>query len=407
MILLAAAWFEMALPAVVEGFFAFWFGAAVGSFVNVLAYRIPEGLSVIRPPSRCPKCGRLLTARENLPVIGWLLLRGKCRGCSQPISIQYPLVELAVGIVTVWLYVMLYHVEPGGWWAGGTSRWWRAAGLTGSLPAAAGLVVLIGGMAAVALCDAARYLVPMSIVRWVAGVGLASWVVQSSFSTRPASLWPPIPAVAGTWQAVTIGASIGLLLANVMLWKGWIRRSFADYEQFVAEGETLGDYPHARREMWPELAFIGVIALGAVAGWLSRGTLGAPLPNAALEVLVAALAGYLCGGAIVWLVRVAGTLAFGREAMGLGDVHILAAAGAVLGWRDPLVAFLVAPFPALAWTVAQRLIRAPSARRELPFGPYLVIGLAVVLLLRPALVDLAQLLQWIPADSAATVRAYE
>lgn len=405
--LFASAWFDLALPAIVEGFFAFWFGAAVGSFVNVLAYRIPEGLSVVRPPSRCPKCGRLLTARENLPVIGWLLLRGKCRGCAQPISVQYPLVELLVGIVTVWLYVILYHAEPTGWWASGTSSWWRAAGLLGSLPAAAGLVVLIGGMAAVALCDAARFLVPMSLVRWVAGVGVSAWVVQSAFSTRPSGLWPPIPAVSGVWQAVTIGATLGLVLANVLLWKGWIRRSFSDYEQFVDEGQTLGDYPHARREMKPELAFMGVIAAGGVAGWYVRGTLGAPLPHAGLEVLVAALAGYLAGGAIVWCVRVAGTLAFGREAMGLGDVHILAAAGAVLGWRDPLLAFLIAPFPALAWTILQRCFRPPSARSELPFGPYLVVGLAVVLLLRPALMDLAQLLQWIPADSAANVHAYQ
>lgn len=77
------------------------FGALVGSFLNVVIARVPKGLSVVRPPSRCPKCLRPIAWYENVPVISWLLLRGKCRGCDLPISIRYPLVELATSLLAV------------------------------------------------------------------------------------------------------------------------------------------------------------------------------------------------------------------------------------------------------------------------------------------------------------------
>lgn len=79
----------------------FIFGSCFGSFLNVVVYRLPEGLSLIHPPSRCPKCGHRLTARENIPVFGWLFLRGKCRWCKTPIPIRYPLVETFVGLLFV------------------------------------------------------------------------------------------------------------------------------------------------------------------------------------------------------------------------------------------------------------------------------------------------------------------
>lgn len=398
----------LGLPPLVEGFFAFWMGAAVGSFVNVLVYRMPRGLSVIRPPSRCPGCGKLLGWSENLPVIGWLLIRGRCKGCGCRVSPRYPIVEALVGILVAWMYLMLYQADPGGWWSRGTSPWWIHAGVWWSLPALAAMVVLVGGMVAAALCDAESFLVPMPIVRWVGGIGLGAWIIQAYLHTSPDRYWPPIPLPTEPWAAAAIGGGAGLVLANVLLWRGVIRRSFADYEEYVREGETLGDYPHARREMAPELLFLAIVAAGALAGWWAgQSWESAPIWQVpGVEALAASVAGILVGGGIVWLVRVAGTLAFGKEAMGLGDVHILAAAGAVLGWKDPVVAFLVAPFPALVWTIFQRARRNPGGRRELPFGPYLVIGLLAVILLRPLGQDLALLLGWRPPDSAGFGAAF-
>ncbi|HEU0205691.1 MAG TPA: prepilin peptidase [Pseudolysinimonas sp.] len=70
-------------------------GLAIGSFLNVVVYRVPAGMSVVHPRSACPNCGHEITARDNIPVVSWLLLGGKCRDCAEPISKRYPLVELA------------------------------------------------------------------------------------------------------------------------------------------------------------------------------------------------------------------------------------------------------------------------------------------------------------------------
>lgn len=72
-------------------------GLLVGSFLNVVAHRLPRGESLIRPRSRCPRCGAPVRARDNVPVLGWLTLHGRCRDCGEPISRRYPAVELATG----------------------------------------------------------------------------------------------------------------------------------------------------------------------------------------------------------------------------------------------------------------------------------------------------------------------
>ena len=81
-----------------------WVGLCIGSFLNVCIWRIPNGMSLISPPSHCPKCDHPIRAWENIPVISWLCLRGKCSGCKQPISIRYPLVESLTGLVFLAVY---------------------------------------------------------------------------------------------------------------------------------------------------------------------------------------------------------------------------------------------------------------------------------------------------------------
>jgi leader peptidase (prepilin peptidase)/N-methyltransferase len=80
------------------------FGLVIGSFLNVVAWRVPNGQSVVRPPSACPQCGHTIRARDNVPVLSWLILRGKCRDCKAPISVQYPLVELTTGVLFVLVF---------------------------------------------------------------------------------------------------------------------------------------------------------------------------------------------------------------------------------------------------------------------------------------------------------------
>jgi len=74
-------------------------GLLVGSFLNVVIYRVPIGKSIVTPPSACPRCGNHIKPWDNIPVISWLLLRGRCRHCAEPISIRYPIVELITGLL--------------------------------------------------------------------------------------------------------------------------------------------------------------------------------------------------------------------------------------------------------------------------------------------------------------------
>jgi leader peptidase (prepilin peptidase)/N-methyltransferase len=74
-------------------------GLAVGSFLNVVVWRVPRGSSVVRPGSACPACGHAIRARDNVPVVSWLLLRGRCRDCAAPIAVRYPLVEAGTAVL--------------------------------------------------------------------------------------------------------------------------------------------------------------------------------------------------------------------------------------------------------------------------------------------------------------------
>lgn len=127
-------------------------GAAIGSFINVLVARLPVGESPVRPRSSCPACGAMIAWYDNIPVVSWLVLRGRCRRCGSRISIEYPLVEAGTALIWVgiaWLY--------GPSWTG----------LQGA--------VLLSIVLAIALIDARHYLIPdpLSLGGLVAGLALA------------------------------------------------------------------------------------------------------------------------------------------------------------------------------------------------------------------------------------------
>jgi leader peptidase (prepilin peptidase)/N-methyltransferase len=86
-------------------------GLAVGSFLNVVIYRVPANESVVHPPSRCPSCGAAIRNRHNVPVLGWLVLRGKCYDCKAPISVRYPLVELVTGLLFAAVTLRILHLD--------------------------------------------------------------------------------------------------------------------------------------------------------------------------------------------------------------------------------------------------------------------------------------------------------
>lgn len=91
--------------------FTFWcvivfvFGCCIGSFLNVCIWRVPRGMSVVSPPSHCPKCGHEITPLENIPLLSWIFLRGRCRSCREPITIRYFLVELVTGLLFALIFL--------------------------------------------------------------------------------------------------------------------------------------------------------------------------------------------------------------------------------------------------------------------------------------------------------------
>jgi leader peptidase (prepilin peptidase)/N-methyltransferase len=248
--------------------------------------------------------------------------------------------------------------------------------------------------------DARTFEIPIRIPLVVTLVAMAAWPIQALLPRSAAvpGQWA-IQTTGWQWFAVACGGMLGVLGALCLLRRGVLRYSFADYEQYIEEGETFADYPHARREMAVEMLFLTPCLGGLVLGYLLGGWLPAAAPPVIVQAIGGALLGYLVGGGIVWAVRILGTLGFGKEAMGLGDVHLMAAVGAVLGWVDPIFIFLLAPFFGLLWAVLSMGLSSllHKKRRELPYGPHLAIATLVVLLCRPIVTWIqVTYLPWLP-----------
>ncbi len=233
-------------------------GLVVGSFLNVLIVRLPAGRSVVRPGSHCPRCGRALRWYHNIPLLSWLVLRGRCAWCGEPIGWQYPFVELATGAI----------------WAGN-------AALLGATPRAAQAVVMLTLLLAIAVIDARHFLIPDEL--------------------------------------------------------------------------SLG---------------------GAAAGFLLSMAPGPPsVPESAI--------GSIVGGGLLWLVAILGSMALKREAMGGGDIKMMAMLGAFLGWQGALLTIFLG---ALLGT----LVFLPIAYRSdrlVPFGVFLALGGTVTFYLGDALFE--------------------
>lgn len=443
-------WLMMRLPMLTTTLFVFAVGACVGSLINVLVYRLPRGLDVVTPTSRCPSCGTKLTWRENIPILGWVLLRGRCRFCKASISAEYPTIETIVAVLFAGLFVLWYMVPPGatllGFPVGSIAPEWARNGPALTWPAFVVLAVLVGSLVAMTLIDARTCTIPL-ILTWVPALTAvvfhtahAVWVetrfgpltpsipglwrtaaLRMTWQTAPGEVWTIATGGLGGWRfiGIALGGMVGLVVSNLLIYKGLLKRSFADYEAWEKQnlpppqepGSTIASdeaahptdmwvqYPHARREMVRELAFLAPpVVLGLAGGWLAvrlvtqqagpwivgeGGAITAPaLAPLWLVVLAAVCMGYLIGGGLVWGVRIFGTLAFGKEAMGLGDVHLMAAVGACLGWIDPVIAFFLAAFVGVAWAILARVIGG-RLNRAMPYGPFLAFATLLVVVGKP------------------------
>jgi leader peptidase (prepilin peptidase)/N-methyltransferase len=174
----------MPAPELLLVVFAALLGACLGSFLNVCIYRWPEGLSVVRPPSHCPHCDTPIRWFDNLPVLGWLLLRGRCRSCRAPISIQYPLVELTVA--SLWLAAVLRHGIT-----------WQA------LSSALFFTLLLG----IALTDARTYIIPDQFTWGGLAAGLLLSLAPGGISPLQSALGAAL-GLGVLWAIAVIGEAV-------------------------------------------------------------------------------------------------------------------------------------------------------------------------------------------------------
>jgi leader peptidase (prepilin peptidase)/N-methyltransferase len=398
------------MPHAIYIIFLFALGACVGSFLNVVVYRLPLGISLSTPPSRCPKCETRLAWYDNIPVFGWIILRGKCRYCSQPISAGYPIVEAMTGLLFVFYYVMFFILGIGPMGIGSLAEQWPIYGL---------YMVMAAGLLAASLIDAELFIIPAGIPWWLAGAG----IVVHGVIDQPGSAGSLMDAPFAL--ALSAGTGLGLIISIVLLQMKMLPLSFPignllDGERAELEGQAklAKEAGHEEPEIQPELSrgqvrgeirkemlfLMPPLILGAASvalhthvpmvrhiwyeaakiDWLS-GSLGA-------------LLGGFVGGFVVWLTRILGSYALGKEAMGLGDVHLMFGVGAVLGAGPATIAFFIAPFIGI---LAGIYLLVTRSQRQLPYGPYLSLATGFVMLFyapiagyfRPGLMQLIWLIR--------------
>jgi leader peptidase (prepilin peptidase)/N-methyltransferase len=380
----------MAVPYWIWFVFIFAFGCCIGSFLNVVIYRLPRDKSLVTPPSACPACGKNIRFYDNIPLLSWLLLGRKCRFCKAPISPRYFVIELLTALVFVGIFFLYFRTDmrPGvpSFLQGG----WLIYLVT---------IIMLAAFIAASAIDLELWIIPVSICWFVTVVGVIVSVVAVSLN-NPAditsfAILPSTKAIffkESTISSLSAGATIGFIISMVLLVTGLIKRSYeSDTEPSASEPEpeTGRESSNAddeqqfnhRLEVCREIMFLLPIIVCSAAAYMFIRQWGWWVDFSQKPViagLLGSLWGYFMGCGIVWATRIFGTLAFGREAMGLGDVHLMGAAGAVIGAPFVVVAFFIAPFFGLGWVAVQIFFKKI---RQIPYGPFLSLGVLAVIIL--------------------------
>jgi leader peptidase (prepilin peptidase)/N-methyltransferase len=269
------------LPELFAYIFIFIFGAAIGSFLNVVIHRVPNEESIVFPNSACPNCQKSIKPYDNIPILSWLILGGKCRNCKNPISPRYLFVELLTGL----LFLLVY-------WS---------IGFNAFLPVA---LVFAATIVSLVFIDAEHMILPDVINYPLLIFALSMRIV--------------FPLLFG---------------ANY----------FSDFKFFPLN--RMEDYP-----IW-------------------------------LVSLIGAILGGIVGGGFLWLVGAIWKRLRGVDAMGLGDVKMMFAVGALLGWRLTLLSIFIGAFAGAVigvFVIARQ--KEKDFQTQIPFGIFLGIGSILSLL---------------------------
>ncbi len=369
----------------------FALGCCIGSFLNVVIYRLPREISLVYPGSSCPHCGQAIRFYDNIPLLSWLVLRAKCRRCKGPISPRYFIIELLTGTLFLGLYFAYFHT--GVRMSVHVNNAWFVYLIH---------IALVSAFVAASAIDLELWIIPLSICWFVTAVGvigsaIGACLIEPQILRRDFIL----PVASPRTGALALGAALGLGLSWLLLRKGILKRSYEsttaeDQEHPAAEKAEgavrvpTGPGPfedpqfNHRLEALTEVVFLVPIIVGAVVVYKVLGTSGSVgrwwsgiVAHPAVAGLLGSVFGYFVGCATVWATRVLGTLGFGREAMGLGDVHLMGAAGAVVGPIMVIIAFFIAPFFGLGWALFQMFFKKI---RQIPYGPFLSIAVLTVMI---------------------------
>jgi len=368
----------VAVPDWIWFVFIFAFGCCIGSFLNVVIYRLPRDKSLITPPSACPACGKHIRFYDNIPLISWLLLGRKCRYCKAPVSLRYFVIELLTGLVFLGLFILYFRTDL---------RTGMPSFLDGGWFIYLLHIILLAAFIAASAIDLELWVIPLSICWFVTAVGLVGSALGGYIiGPDKVSGLPLFPGASAGTGSLAAGAVIGLAISWVLLATGLIKRSYesADSQNSPDKPEKLTEQQFNHRlEVCREIIFLLPIILCSLAAyWIGRkSSLIQSLDfsqHPVIAGLLGSLWGYFVGCGIVWATRIFGTLTFGKEAMGLGDVHLMGAAGAVIGPIFVVVAFFIAPFFGLAWAGFQMFFKKT---RQIPYGPFLSLGILAVMIL--------------------------
>lgn len=307
-------------------FYVFALGCVVGSFLNVCVHRIPMHYGYWKPiqglwspPSRCPKCFTPIRSTDNIPIFGWLRLRGRCRQCRTKISWQYPAIELLNGLLVVALYFIHVPVE----------RW---TGLSDSL-----ITTPLGPLATDSVLNEIGLLHARFAYHWL----LCELLLVASLIDFKLTIIPKV--MTDPWIAVGIaGSAIG----GLWLWP-------IDFSLDLTYGAAD-----------PEL--IALMMDRAPSALVPAWATGHP----ALHGIAVSVAGALTGGLTVWAIRTVGTRIIGIEAVGEGDVWLMAMVGSFLGWQPVLIAMGLSLFYSLGTAIVCLFV----GKVDTPYGPYLSLG---------------------------------
>lgn len=275
------------LPGFVGYIFFFALGSIIGSFLNVVIHRVPNEESIVFPNSACPKCGKKINFYDNVPILSWLILGGKCRSCKNPISPRYPAVELLTGL----FYLLVF---------------WQI-GFNPFLPVA---FLFVSTMIALIFIDAEHMILPNVITYPLLVFALLVRLIFPIF----------------------IGAQY-----------------FSDIKSFPLT--YMQDSP-----LW-------------------------------LTSLIGAALGALVGGGSLWLVGEIWKRLRGVEAMGMGDVKMMFAVGALIGWKLAFLSIFLGAFSgAIIGIIVISRQKDKTLQTLIPFGIFLGIGSIIALLFGDSLI---------------------